>query len=81
MTNLDDGADLILRYHGLAVVTTPRRDRSIAASVVSAGVLPHPVTGDPVIAIVSGGDAQRLERLRRDGTISVDMPPVSGTRQ
>lgn len=54
MTNLDYVADLILRDSGLAVVTTLRPDRSIAASVVNAGVLPP-------------GDrrARRCLRLRR----------------
>ena len=71
MTSLDYVTELISRDHGLAVVTTLRPDRSIAASVVNAGVLPHPVTGEPVVAFVSGGDAQRLERLRDDDTITV----------
>lgn len=31
----------------------------------------HPVTGEPVVALVSGGDAQRLDRLRCDDTITV----------
>jgi hypothetical protein len=71
MTLLTRVAELIQTDHGLAVVTTLRPDRSIAASVINAGVLAHPVTGDPVVAFVSGGDARRLERLRDDDTITV----------
>jgi hypothetical protein len=71
MTLLNHVAELIKTDQGLAVVSTLRPDRAIAASVVNAGVLPHPVTGDPVVAFVSGGDARRLERLRDDDTITV----------
>jgi hypothetical protein len=71
MTLLTRVAELIQTDHGLAAVTTLRPDRSIAASVINAGVLAHPVTGDPVVAFVSGGDARRLERLRTDDTITV----------
>ena len=71
MTSLGYVAELISRDHGLAVVTTLRPDGASAASVVNVGVLPHPVTGGPVVAFVSGGAAQRLDRLRRDDRITV----------
>jgi hypothetical protein len=71
MLPLTHVAELIQADMGLAVVTTLRPDRSIAASVVNAGVLQHPVTGDPVVAFVSGGYARRLERLRNNDTITV----------
>ena len=32
--------------------------------MVNAGVLPHPVTGEQVVGLVSRGDAQRLAHLR-----------------
>lgn len=51
--------------HGLAVIVTTRRNGSPLCSVVNAGVLDHPVTGDPVVAFVSRGDAARLAHLRR----------------
>jgi PPOX class probable F420-dependent enzyme len=50
--------------HGLVVVSTLRENETIASSVVNAGVLPHPVTGEPVVGMVIQGDARKLEHLR-----------------
>jgi PPOX class probable F420-dependent enzyme len=50
--------------HGLVVVSTLRENGTIASSVVNAGVLPHPVTGEPVVGMVIQGDARKLEHLR-----------------
>ena len=46
------------------MVSTLRPDGTIQSSVVNAGVLPHPVTGEQVVGLVSRGDAQRLANLR-----------------
>lgn len=64
MTNLADFARLVARDHGLCVVSTLRDDGAIASSVVNAGVLDHPVSGRPVVAFVSRGEARRLANLR-----------------
>jgi len=40
-------ADLVSRDHGVAVVALARPDGTVHASVVSAGVLAHPVTAHP----------------------------------
>lgn len=50
--------------HHLAVVSTARLDGSVQSSVVSAGVLAHPVSGDPVVGFVTYGRA-KLANLRR----------------
>lgn len=50
--------------HGLAVVTTQRRNGSVQASVVNAGVLDHPITGKPVVAFVARGGTAKLRHLR-----------------
>lgn len=50
--------------HHLAVVSTSRADASVQSSVVNAGVLPHPVTGEPVVGFVTYGRA-KLANLRR----------------
>ena len=50
--------------HGLVVVSTLRENGTIASSVVNAGVLPHPVTGEPVVGMVIQGGARKLEHLR-----------------
>lgn len=48
---------------GLCVVTMLRADGSMAASVVNAGVIPHPVSGSDVVAYVARG-TKKLEHLR-----------------
>ena len=57
--------------HGLSVVVTLRADGSPHTSVVNAGVLPHPVTGRPVVGFVAAGRARKLVNLRADPTIAV----------
>jgi PPOX class probable F420-dependent enzyme len=51
--------------HGLCVLSTLRTDGSVAASVVNAGVLPHPLTGEPAVALVARG-LRKLQHLRAD---------------
>jgi hypothetical protein len=64
MTDLDSFAALAARDHGLCVVSVLRDDSSISSSVVNAGVLDHPLTGERVAGLVSQGDARRLGYLR-----------------
>jgi hypothetical protein len=45
VTELSTFAELLYVDHGLCVFTTLRGDGSVQASVVNAGVLPHPLTG------------------------------------
>lgn len=52
--------------HWLAVLISARADGEPAPSVVNAGVLPHPLTGDPVVAFVARGATAKLRNLRRD---------------
>lgn len=63
-------AEVAAQDHGLCVVTSPRGDGTIVASVVNAGVLPHPVTGDPVVGFVARG-VRKLEHLRTDPTVTI----------
>src|SRR5437762_3333980 len=48
----------------LAVVVTRRADGSPHASVVNAGVLVHPVVGEPVVGFVARGGTRKLAHLR-----------------
>jgi len=64
VTDLDAFAGLVGRDHGLCVISTLRADGTIASSVVNAGVLGHPLTGEPAVALVSQGGARRLANLR-----------------
>lgn len=66
MASLSDLASLLSTEGNIAVVATARADRSVQASIVSAGVLDHPVTGVPVAALVARGDALKLRHWRRD---------------
>lgn len=49
---------------GLAVVSFARRDGSVHSSVVNAGVMAHPVTGEETVALVTPGAAVKLRRWR-----------------
>lgn len=63
MTSLSEFADLARTEHGLVVVATQRADQSIQASLVNAGVLDHPITGEPVVGFVTYGRV-KLANLR-----------------
>jgi PPOX class probable F420-dependent enzyme len=71
MTDLAPFAELVPLDHGLSVAVTLRPDGTPHATVVNAGVLPHPLTGAPTVAFVSAGVARKLVHLRADPTISV----------
>ncbi|OBF40281.1 pyridoxamine 5'-phosphate oxidase [Mycolicibacterium peregrinum] len=64
-------AEMLSRDHGLCVLSTLRRDGSIQSSVVNAGVMAHPSTGDPVVALVAIGGARKLQHLRADPRTTV----------
>ncbi len=65
LTLLDHARELGTREAGLVVVVTTRPDRSAQASVVNAGIVTHPVTGEPVVGfVVQGGARRKLRYLR-----------------
>ena len=64
MTTLLEAAALAGDDNGLAVISTLRADQSIQASLVNAGVLPHPVSAQPVLGFVTYGPI-KLANLRR----------------
>jgi PPOX class probable F420-dependent enzyme len=66
MTDVSAFAELVPLDHGLCVLTTLRGDGSAQASVVNAGVLPHPVTGEQVVGLVAAGGSRKLDNLRAD---------------
>jgi PPOX class probable F420-dependent enzyme len=71
MTDLTGFAELVALDHGLSVVVTRRADHTPQATVVNAGVVAHPVTGDPAVAFVAAGGTRKLAHLRRDPTVAV----------
>lgn len=71
MTDLAAFEALVPMDHGLSVVVTRRGDHTPHTSVVNAGVLDHPVTGDAVVAFVAAGATRKVANLRADPTIAV----------
>ncbi len=64
MTTLAEAADLGRRENGLAVISTARADGTIQSSLVNAGVLAHPLTGEQVLGFVTYGKV-KLANLRQ----------------
>lgn len=64
MADLAGFARLIPLDKGLCVVSTLRKDGTIQASLVNAGVLDHPVTGARVVGFVARGGSRKLANLR-----------------
>jgi len=64
VSDLKDFARLVGLDHGLCVVSTLRSDGTIQSSVVNAGVLSHPVTGEQVVGLVALGGSRKLDNLR-----------------
>jgi PPOX class probable F420-dependent enzyme len=64
VTSLDYFAALGRKEQGLAVVSTVRADGTVQSSLVNAGMMPHPITGEPSFAFVTYGKV-KLANLRR----------------
>jgi PPOX class probable F420-dependent enzyme len=64
VSDLEHFKKLVSLDHGLAVVSTSRADGTIQSSVVSAGVMDHPLRGTPVAVFVAAGSSRRLRNLR-----------------
>jgi PPOX class probable F420-dependent enzyme len=70
MVTLSDAAEIGSRDRYLAVISTARADGTIQSSVVNAGVLADPRTGQDVVAFVTYGKA-KLGNLRLRPQITV----------
>lgn len=66
MTDISAFSELVALDHGLCVLSTARRDGSVQSSVINAGVMAHPRTGEPVVALVAAGRTRKLDHLRAD---------------
>lgn len=64
MANIGDFKKLVEGDHGLVVVSALRGDGTISSSVVNAGVLAHPVTGEAVVGMVIRGGTRKLAYWR-----------------
>jgi PPOX class probable F420-dependent enzyme len=63
MTTLRDAVALAEAENGLAVVSTVRADGTVQASLVNAGLLAHPASGEPVLGFTTYGKV-KLANLR-----------------
>lgn len=70
MATLSDAAEIGSKDRYLAVIATARADGTIQSSVVNAGVLADPQTGQDVVAFVTYGRA-KLANLRARPQITV----------
>jgi hypothetical protein len=53
------------------VVSTTQADGRVLSSVVNCGVIGHPVTGEPCVALVSRGSSTRLTHVRRGSQVTI----------
>ena len=68
--SLQDAVDLGRQERFLVVVSTVRADGTVQASVVNAGVLAHPTSGEDVVGFVTYG-ATKLRNLRGHPQLAV----------
>lgn len=71
MTDLDDVQPLVDEQTGLAVVGTSRSDGTVQATVVNAGLLSHPRSGERVVAFVTRGGSRKHRHLQARPVCSV----------
>ena len=71
MIDLERFEVLVPLDHGLTVVVTRRADLTPHTSVVNAGVIDHPVSGERRVAFVAAGGTRKLANLRADAAIAL----------
>ena len=71
MADLDLVRRLGAAASGLAVVAVARPDGTVHTSLVNAGVLDHPVSGEPVVGLVVQGGARKLSFARAAGRANI----------
>jgi hypothetical protein len=64
MASIEDFKRLVAGDHGLVVVSATRGDGTISSTVVNAGVLPHPVSGETMVGMVIRGGTKKLAYWR-----------------
>lgn len=67
MMSIEDGLRLVRDIAGqdwLAILVTTGPSGDPAVSLVNVGVLPHPVTGETTLGLVSRGNTKKLRNLR-----------------
>ena len=71
MPDLNDVRSFLGDETGLATVSTTQADGRVLSSVVNCGVVNHPLTGEPRVALVSRGAAARVGHIRRGSEVTI----------
>jgi len=71
MAGIEDVQRLVTLDHGLASLSTMRPDGTVQSTVVNAGVVDHPVTGEPVAAFVGRPATRKITHLRANPTATL----------
>jgi PPOX class probable F420-dependent enzyme len=71
VVTLQQVEEFVRRDNGLAVVSVIGRDGAPIGSVVNAGILDHPVTGEPTAAFVVRHDAKKVAHLTANPFVSL----------
>lgn len=71
MPDLDDVKKYLADETGLATISTTQADGRVLSSIANCGVIDHPLTGQPCVALVSMGRAARLAHVRRGSQVTI----------
>ena len=71
MPDLDDVNRFLAEETGLATISTVQADGRVLSSIANCGVVDHPVTGAPCVALVSRGGVARLGHVRRGSEVTI----------
>lgn len=71
MTTMDDVRRFAAADKGLAIVAFARDDGTVHQSLINAGVMAHPQTGEEVVALVIRGNTVKLRHWRTTPVASI----------
>lgn len=71
MPDLEKVKTYLAQETGLAVISTTQADGRVLSTVANCGVIDHPITHVPVVALVSRGRAARLNHIRRGSEVTI----------
>lgn len=71
MPDLNQVRDFLTQETGLATVSTTQADGRVLSSVANCGVIEHPLTGVPAVALVSQRNAARLTHIHRGSQVTI----------